>query len=189
MEYTRNGFRYSSEESDHSEAFRGLRKSQFRSSERNLRHENWFYKKSCSSKQVWQCIFVRNMLRNRFPRVCFFFVPQNGSSSWFLFRGMVWNGIPRVCIFFCSTVQNSKLFSPLRNDSEWNSEKFLFRGTAEIPPEPIFFVRNCQPYCVYDSLGVELGSESTDRKGMIILLFQRKQRQRLCFLFCTHPPP
>jgi hypothetical protein len=42
----RNGFRYSAEESTHSEAFRVPRKSQFRSSERNgmkFRGKNYFY--------------------------------------------------------------------------------------------------------------------------------------------------
>ena len=34
-EYTQNGFRYSAEESAHSEAFRGLRKIQFRRSEQD----------------------------------------------------------------------------------------------------------------------------------------------------------
>jgi hypothetical protein len=32
-------------------------------------------------------------------------------------------------------VQNSEHFSPLQKGSEWNSESFLFRGTAGIPPE------------------------------------------------------
>ncbi len=128
-EQTRNGFHYSAEESGHFEAFRGLRKSQFRSSEWNgMAWKNWFSKKSCSSKQR---VFVRDMLQN---------------------------GIPRVCFFFCFTVQNSQLFSPLRNSSKRNSESFLFRGTPGIPQEQtncsvysvfrgiIFFVGNCQPY-------------------------------------------
>jgi hypothetical protein len=48
---------------------------------------------------------------------------------------MVQNGVPRVCFYFCSMVQNSEHFSPLRNSSERNSDRFLFRGTAGVPPE------------------------------------------------------
>jgi hypothetical protein len=70
----------------------------------------------------WQLVFFRDMLRNGIP-------------SWFLFRVMVWNIIPSVCFYFCFTVQNSKHFSPLRSGSERNSDSFLFRGTAGIPPE------------------------------------------------------
>ncbi len=69
------------------------------------------------------------------PQVATNFVPRKGIPSYFLFRGMVWNRVPRVCFYFCFTVQNSKHFSPLRNGSERNSESFLFRGTAGIPPE------------------------------------------------------
>jgi hypothetical protein len=49
-----------------------------------------------------------------------------------------------------------RAFSLQRNGSERNSESFLFRGTAGIPPEqtncPVyssaenFFFGNCQPY-------------------------------------------
>jgi hypothetical protein len=56
-------------------------------------------------------------------------------SESFLFRRMVQNGIPRVCLYFCSMVQNSEHSSPLWNGSERNSESFLFRGTAGIPPK------------------------------------------------------
>ncbi len=48
---------------------------------------------------------------------------------------MVWNRIPSVCFYFCFTLQISQHFSPLRSGSEWNSESFLFRGIAGIPPE------------------------------------------------------
>jgi hypothetical protein len=73
------------------------------------------------------------------------FVPRNGIPSCFLFRGIVQNGIPRVCFYFCSIVQNSEHFSPLQNGSERNSESFLFRGTAGIPPEQT----NCSVYSVF----------------------------------------
>jgi hypothetical protein len=72
-------------------------------------------------------------------------VPRNGMLSWFLFRWMVWNRIPSVCFYFCSTDPNSELFSLPRNGSERNSESFLFRGTAAIPPEET----NCSVYSVF----------------------------------------
>ncbi len=131
-----------------------------------------FFKKSCSSKQNWQHIFVRGMLRNVIPSFC-------------LFRGMDRNRIPNVCLNFCSTERNSELFSLLRNGSEWNSKCLLltlFHGTEfrsffssaerfgtefrefSFPrnnrnsvgtnqlfrlfrlPQNNFLVRNCQPY-------------------------------------------
>ncbi len=53
-------------------------------------HEKFFFiKKSCSSKQNLQHVFVRDMLRNGIPSCC-------------LFHGMVRNRIPRVCLYFCS---------------------------------------------------------------------------------------
>ncbi len=46
----------------------GLRKSQFRSLEqKGIILKNLL----CSSKQNWECVFVRKMLQNRIPRVCF----------------------------------------------------------------------------------------------------------------------
>ncbi len=77
------------------------------------------------------------------------FVPRNGIPSCFLFRrldrnrilehfslpGMVRKRIPRVCFYFCSTAQNSVYFYLPHNGLEWNSESFLFRGTAEILQE------------------------------------------------------
>ncbi len=50
---------------------------------------------------------------------------------------MVRNRVSRVCFYFCSMVQNSEHFSPLPNGLEWNSESFLFRGTAGISNKPI----------------------------------------------------
>jgi hypothetical protein len=52
--------------------------------------------------------FVRDMLRIRIPKVCFYFFPWNGIPSIFLLCGMVRNGIPRDCFYFCSMVRNSK---------------------------------------------------------------------------------
>ena len=45
-------------------------------------------------------------------------------------------------------VQNSEHFSPLRNGSKRNSESFLFRGTAGIPPEQ----SNCSVYSVFHGI-------------------------------------
>ncbi len=135
-EYTQNGFRYSTEESAHYEAFRGLRKSQFWSSERNgITWKNSVLQKSCSSKHNWELVFVREILLNGILRVCFstsIFAPRNGIPSCFFFHGMVRNRIPSVCFYFCSMERNSELFSLLWNGSEWNSDSlllFLFHGT------------------------------------------------------------
>jgi hypothetical protein len=120
------------------------------------------------------CPYLKShrMLRNGIARVCFYF--------YILFRAMVRQGIPRVCSYFFYTERNSEHFSHPRNGSElnseglllflshctefqaffsagseWNSQSFLFRGTAGIPPEQsnfsvlsvfhgiIFFVGNC----------------------------------------------
>ncbi len=50
--------------------------------------------------------------------------------------------------YFCSTERNSELFSLPRKGSEWNSESFLFRGTARIPSQiPI-----CSGYSVFPGI-------------------------------------
>jgi hypothetical protein len=50
--------------------------------------------------------------------------------------------------YFCSMEQNSEFFSPPQKGSEWNSESFLFRGTAGIPLEiPI-----CSGYSVFHGI-------------------------------------
>jgi hypothetical protein len=92
-------------------------------------------------------------VRTDFREFASIFVPQYRNPSVFLLCRMVRNGILRVCFFFCSTVLNSKHFSPLKNGSERNSESFLFR--VEQPefqlfylfrhPRNNFFVANCQP--------------------------------------------
>jgi hypothetical protein len=139
---TRNGFRYSEEESAHSEGFRGLWKSQFRGSEQ---------KKIAWKKLVYQKI--RTHKRRFCPRhaseqnseslILLFskewnsehFSPLRNGSEWnsesFLIRRMVQNRNPRVFFYFCSRVQNSEHSSPLLNGSERNFESFLFRGTPE----------------------------------------------------------
>ena len=74
-------------------------------------------------------------------------------------------GISRVYFYFCSTVANSKHFSLPQKGLEWNSESFLFRGTAANPSEQtihfvysvfrgIFFAENSQPY-KSDKLGFQ----------------------------------
>jgi hypothetical protein len=101
-----------------------------------------------------------------------FFSTRNGIPSCFLFRGMIRNRIPRVSFYFCSTERNSELFSLPRKGSERNSEsmllflfhgtefrvvlssaegfgtefrRFLFRGTAGIPSE----ISICSVYSVF----------------------------------------
>jgi len=78
-EFTRNGFRYSTEESAHSEAFRGLQKSQFRGSE----------------PEKTGCFCLRHALERNSESLLLFF-PRNGIPSIFLLCGMVRNGFPRV---------------------------------------------------------------------------------------------
>ena len=55
------------------------------------------------------------------------------------------DGIPRVSFVICFTERDFELFSLLWNGSERNSESFLFRGTAGIPPE----TSNCSVYSVF----------------------------------------
>ena len=55
------------------------------------------------------------------------------------------DGIPRDSFVICFTERDFELFSLLWNGSERNSESFLFRGTAGIPPEP----SNCSVYSVF----------------------------------------
>jgi hypothetical protein len=50
------------------------------------------------------------MFQNKIPKVCFCFYSKNGISSCFLFQGMVRNRMPRVYFYFCSTGWNSKHF-------------------------------------------------------------------------------
>ncbi len=90
-----------------------------------------------------QHVFVRDMLRNGIPRACFYFFSlPNGisrvfcSAEWFRtkFREFAsvfvpWYRMPSI-LLLCGTV--------------WNSESFIFRGTAGIPRNN-FFVGNCQP--------------------------------------------
>ncbi len=112
-EQTRNGFRYSAEESGHSEAFRGLPEESIPSSDWNgMTRKNWVYKKSCTSKYNWQRVFVLDMLRvgffstewleTEFREFASIFVPRYRIPSFFLLCGMIRNGIPRV---FCSAEQ------------------------------------------------------------------------------------
>ncbi len=83
--------------------------------------------------------------RTEFLELALFFVLWNGIPRCFLFRGMVQNRIPSVCFYFCSTEWNLELFSLLWNGLERNSESFLFRVTAGIPPEQT----NCSIYYIF----------------------------------------
>ncbi len=112
--------------------------------------------------------FVWEMLQNIIPRDCFYFCSMERNSEFsllrngveqnskclllFLFHGtefrVVFSSTEwfrmefRKLLVFCSTVQNSKHFSPLRN-----SKSFLFRGTSGISPKQT----NCSFYSVFRS--------------------------------------
>ncbi len=124
--------------------------------------------------------FTKNLLQQTELTACFLrrhpseqnsellSLPQNGSEQNFkclliLFQGTefrvvfsstVWfrRNSERLLLIF-SIVQNSNHFYRLQNGSEWNSESFLFCGTAETNqlfrlfrlPRNNFFVGNCQP--------------------------------------------
>ncbi len=139
------------------------------------------------------CPYLKScqMLQNGIPRVCLCFCSTEQNSESFspllkdsernpeslllflLFRTefrafFLFRGIPRVCFYFCSTVQSSKHFFLPRNGLERNSERFLFHGTAGMPPEfrrnepklfrlfrlprNNFFVGNFQLYLQYRNL-------------------------------------
>jgi hypothetical protein len=76
---------------------------------------------------------------------CSYFCYSERNSEHFSLLRNGWNEIPRVCFYFCSTVENFEHFSLPRKGSERNSKSFLFRGTAEIPPEQT----NCSVYSVF----------------------------------------
>ena len=64
-----------------------------------------------------------------------FFSTRNGIPSCFLFRGMIRNRIPRVSFYFCSTERNSQLFFLPLKSSEGNFESLLlvwYHGTEFI---------------------------------------------------------
>ncbi len=108
------------------------------------------------------CFFFHGMVRNRITSVCFYFCSMERNSELFslLWNGSEWN--PRVCFYFCSTVQNSEHFSPLQKGLEQNSESFLFRGAAGIPPEQI----NCSLYSVFRWIFLsEIANPSADPHG------------------------
>ncbi len=102
-------------------------------------------KNSPPASRIYSVFSSETCFGTKFWEFATIFVPRNEMLSWFLFRWMVWNKIPSICFYFCSTDQNSELFSLPRNGSERNSESFLFRGTAGIPPEQT----NCCVYSVF----------------------------------------
>ncbi len=87
----------------------------------------------------------RNWFGTEFREFASIFDARNGILSIFLFHGTVRNRIPRNCFYFCCTAQNFEHFSLPRNGLERNSETYLFRGTAGIPPEQT----NCSVYSVF----------------------------------------
>jgi hypothetical protein len=122
---------------------------------RKWQEKNKFYKKSCSSKQNWQHVLVRDMLRNGIPRVCFyccskeewnsefFSLPQNGSEQ-----------NSKCLLLFLFMYRIPSIFLLCRNGSKRNSECFLLRGTAgfrqnsRIPAEQ----SNCFVYSVFHGI-------------------------------------
>jgi hypothetical protein len=98
-------------------------------------------------------------------KICFTQNPAPASriDSMFLSK-TIRNGIPRVCFYFVFTERNSEHFSPLRNDSERNSESFLFRGMVQkwIPRVCFYFCSMIQNSKHFSPLrnGSEWNSES-----------------------------
>ncbi len=99
-----NGFRYSAEESNHSEAFRVPRKSRFRRSER-IRTE-WNSAEKVSFMYIKSCLFWHYFWNIWLPRfVELVSLLRNGTA----FR--------KIFSIFCCTERNSELCSLLRNGS------------------------------------------------------------------------
>jgi hypothetical protein len=118
-----------------------------------------FTKNSALANRIDSIFLSETCFGKEFRELSSIFVPRNGILSCFLFRGMVRNRIPIVSFYCCSTERNSELISLPRNgsernseslllllfhgtefraffsSSEINSESFLFRGIAGIPPE------------------------------------------------------
>ncbi len=88
-----------------------LRKSQFRSSERNrITWKNLFYRKSYSSKQNWERAFVSEMLRNWIPRdLLLFFYTERNSELLFFPRNVSEQNSESLFLFF-ARLQNSEHF-------------------------------------------------------------------------------
>jgi len=140
-EKTRNDFRYSAEESIHSEAFRVPRKSQFRSSERNGMERNFAKNEVLRNLHsfsghsdglyilLWLFFSSAEWFGTEFREFASILVPRNGIPSYFLFRGRVRNGIPR--------------FSVPRNNRNSVGNNHLFRLFRL--PRNKFFVGNSQP--------------------------------------------
>ncbi len=95
--------------------------------------------------EFWVFFSSAEWFGTKFREFASIFVPWNWIPSCFLFRGRVQNGIPRLCFFIVSMERNSKLFSVSRKGLEWNSERFLFRGTALIPSK----ITICSVYSVF----------------------------------------
>ncbi len=113
------------EESAYSEAFRGPRKSQFQSSERNWPDN---FQKLIIANRIWSVSSSMKYFETKFCSV-------DGIPRCFPFCKMLRNKISKVCFYFCSTVRNFEDYFLPRNGSEQNSKSFLFRGTAGIPSE------------------------------------------------------
>jgi hypothetical protein len=66
-------------------------------------------------------------------------------SRTYTYTGTAQTVVKQTCFYFCSKEWNSEHFYLLWNGSERNSESFVFRGTAGIPPE----LTICSVYSVF----------------------------------------
>jgi hypothetical protein len=113
-----------------------------------------FIKYPTPASRINSLFWSETCFGTEFREFASFFSTERNSEHFSLLRR---NGIPRVfcsaewfrtefreffCFYCCSMLQDSEHSSPLRNGSERNSESFLFRGTAGIPPEQI----NCSVF-------------------------------------------
>jgi hypothetical protein len=98
-------------------------------------------------------LLFREMVRNRIPRVCFYFCSTERNSEFFLFRWRAGKGIPRVCLnrmefwVVCSSAEGFgtefRGLSVLRNSRNSVGNIHLFRLFRL--PRNYFFVGNSQP--------------------------------------------
>jgi hypothetical protein len=74
------------------------------------------------------CFPFRRKVRNRIPKVCYYFCSTEWNSELFSLPRMVLNGISRVCFYFCSMIQNSEHFSFCRPVGMEFREASVIRG-------------------------------------------------------------
>ncbi len=122
-----------------------------------LEFKSWMLLRgNTTSKQNLEHFFFRETLRNKIPKVWFYFCWKNGIPSCFLFCEMLLNKISKFCFYCYSKVRNSERFflsaerfgiefrefSVPRNRRNFVGNNHLFRIYL---PRNNFFVGNCQP--------------------------------------------